>query len=316
MTDIKISTCGDHWLNPQEVIEQIRATHPNKPIVLDLGSEGASLRALGIIDIVTQTCNEQGRDLESVSIKSWPNLVETVPFQRADNHRISHFFWMADRYRDTPIASPTDQHLFALFIGRRTWPRMRIAYDLQRMLGQRFLLSMMRDGPYDSPYGINLDSEHVWGNDRDFKIWYSSPSVDSIDGHDFRDQYDGEQNTHADLLRHYHKFSIEIVCEAHTRGSCFFPTEKTVRPLAAGKPIMVYGPRGFLSRLRDLGFQTWNDFWNEDYDDLEGFDRWLAMRSQIQRLANCINSVPKMALDIAEHNRQHAKVLADRYRPQ
>jgi hypothetical protein len=40
------------------------------------------------------------------------------------------------------------------------------------------------------------------------------------------------------------------------------------------------------------------------------------MRSQIQRLANCINSVPKMALDIAEHNRQHAKVLADRYRPQ
>lgn len=316
MIDIKISTCGDHWLNPEEVIKQILATHPNEPIVLNLGSEGVSLRALGIIDIVTQTCDQQSRELESVSVKSWPNLVENVPFQRVDNHRISHFFWMSDRYRDTPMASPTNQHLFAVFVGRRTWPRMRIAYDMQSMLGQRCLISMMKHGPYDSPYGINLDSEHIWGNNEDFLRWYADPQTHSIDGHDFRDQYDTELNTHADILAHYHKFGIEIVCEAHTRGTCFFPTEKTVRPLIAGKPIMVYGPRGFLSQLRDLGFKTWNDLWDESYDELEGISRWIAMRSQISRLANCLDSVPNMALDIAEHNRIQARRLADQYRPQ
>lgn len=315
MIDIQISTCGDHWLNPEGVIEQIRATHPNQPIVLNLGSEGVSLRALGIIDIVMQTCDQQGRDPESVWIKSWPNFVEAVPFQRVDYHRMSHFFWMADRYRDLPVTEPTNQHLFAMFVGRRTWPRMRIAYDLQKMLGQRCLLSMMRDGPYDSDYGINLDNSHLWGNDPDFMSWYSAPAVDSIDGHDFRDQYDDKQNTHADLLRHYHRFGIEIVCEAHTRGSCFFPTEKTVRPLTAGKPIMVYGPRGFLGRLRDLGFKTWDDLWDESYDELEGISRWTAMRGQIHRLANCINAVPNMAMDIAKHNQEQARTLADQYRP-
>ena len=47
---------------------------------------------------------------------------------------------------------------------------------------------------------------------------------------------------------------------------------------------MVYGPRFFLSRLKDLGFNTFESLIDESYDLMQGPDRWDAMKKEIQRL--------------------------------
>lgn len=87
----------------------------------------------------------------------------------------------------------------------------------------------------------------------------------------------------------------------HTPGM-FFLTEKTGRVLISGQPFVIAANNGFLRRLHDLGFQTYDQLWNEDYDhiadaeqkldaiadlcaELCGFD-WAAHRSQLESIAN------------------------------
>ena len=50
MTTILVQICGDHWLNPQQVHEQLRLGHDQ--VIMDMNSEGASMTALGIADMI------------------------------------------------------------------------------------------------------------------------------------------------------------------------------------------------------------------------------------------------------------------------
>ena len=46
-------------------------------------------------------------------------------------------------------------------------------------------------------------------------------------------------------------------------------TEKTFKPIVLQQPFLIVGNRGALKYLRDYGFQTFGDLWDEDYDDLD-----------------------------------------------
>jgi hypothetical protein len=110
-----------------------------------------------------------------------------------------------------------------------------------------------------------------------------------------------------------YQFQIEMVCESYNIGDTFFPTEKTVRPISAGKPMLVYGPKHFLARLRALGFQTYNNCWSEDYDQFEGPARWKVIQQIITELINLNDFQRARLLDqaqnIAIYNRRHLAEL-------
>lgn len=59
------------------------------------------------------------------------------------------------------------------------------------------------------------------------------------------------------------------ICETGFNGDTFFLTEKTTKALFAGRVFVLFGPRHFLQNLRELGFQTFTDIIDEDYDDEE-----------------------------------------------
>ena len=140
--------------------------------------------------------------------------------------------------------------------------------------------------------------------------------ITSIDSHHVRDQYRPDCNTNLDLLQHYHKFDIEIVCESYTRGQTFFVTEKTIRPLCAGRPVLLYGPRHFLKNLRNLGFQTWGSVWDESYDNLEGPERWKAMQAVIKDLHNTQqNQIWQQCQSACLHNHKLVAELAQKRKP-
>jgi hypothetical protein len=104
-----------------------------------------------------------------------------------------------------------------------------------------------------------------------------------------------------------------MVCESYTIGDTFFPTEKTIRPISAGKPMLVYGPKNFLARLRALGFQTYGNCWSENYDQQEGPERWKAIQQIITELINLNDFQRAQLLDqaqnIAIYNRRHLAEL-------
>ena len=99
------------------------------------------------------------------------------------------------------------------------------------------------------------------------------------------------------------------MAESYTRGITFFPTEKTVRPLMAAKPFLVYGPKNYLENLHKLGFKTYQSLWDESYDCYEGPARWNAMKLVINSIMTLYSedrlSILQQAQKIAEYNRKH-----------
>jgi hypothetical protein len=317
MIQIPVHVAGDQWFNRDSVLEQLKQSQGTH-IELDLGAEGPSLGRLGIVDAVLST----GIGPAVVTVCNWPNSVENIPFHRKLHHRVSHFFWHHQLHNITDNFANTTDTIFGLFVGRRTFSRCKILYNVwnqYRHVACLSLMSSIAGLPWHNSTGVSVEQFGDWVNNfekDDFLHWWNTPPVASLDNVNINDQYSSQHDTNRSLLKYYNQFSIEIVCETYCYGDCFFPTEKTIRPIAAGKPFVVFGPVDFLKRLRLLGFETYNKFWDESYDNLEGVERWTAMQRvlsyiQQQHSRDWIDSVNT----IAENNRQVLKSVVTQYQP-
>lgn len=125
--------------------------------------------------------------------------------------------------------------------------------------------------------------------------------VNSKQGY-MKTNYNYEDN----LTAMYQDALIDVVSEAHVAGSTFFPTEKTFRPMWARRPFVVFGSENYLAYLRQMGFRTFGDFWDESYDGYTGRDRFRRMIELIDQLAQkSYNELESMWWDMAyslEHN--------------
>jgi len=325
MITIPIRTCGDHWINVDEVKLQLHTTNGVDDIELDFFCEGGSLEALGITPVVLNHCEQQKISPEKIVIANWPNSVEHIPFQRKYTPLMSHFFWFSERYWDDIIPS-THEYRFGYFVGRRTPSRATMLYELYHQYPNDFLLSVMGQlppMPWDTvPQGNYVEKLDHWvapSDQEQFAHWWRNCPVVSIDGRFVNDQYDPKFNTNQSLVSHYNRFDIELVAETFTLGNTFFPTEKTIRPLMAAKPMLVYGPKFYLKRLQNLGFKTYRDFWDESYDLVEGPERWQRMRTVIADFMSQ-ETVTQIEMVSAAHenalfNRQHLQKIVKQYRP-
>ena len=72
------------------------------------------------------------------------------------------------------------------------------------------------------------------------------------------------------------------------------------------KPMIVMASKNYLAYLRQLGFRTFADFWDEDYDGYEGADRYVRILDLIDSLAQrSIMDLEKMYWDMQytlDHN--------------
>lgn len=303
MIRIKIAVVGDKWCNRQQVIDNLLFHSDADEILFDVNTEGPSLHALGIVDTILETLKLTNIDIGHTWVDNWHNPVEIVPFRRFRQPGLSHFFWLSARYRHVDTDPTNIFHPAALFVGRATIERAVIMYDLYHHLPGEILMSLMHN------HGAQIDianTQHVsWMSGHDhtkFIDWWQDPPVVSLTSHTVRDQYDPQKNTNADLVRHYAKFAVEIVCETYCAGQTFFVTEKTIRPLTQSKAMLVFGPMRFLSGLRNLGFRTWHDIWDESYDNLCGPHRWKAMRSVLEKIIDCkLWADPEISC-IGQHN--------------
>jgi hypothetical protein len=320
MITIPVRVCGDHWINSQEVGYLLNQIAGKDTIELDFQAEGPGLAVLGILQIINQYCNNYRVDTKSIFINNWSNAAEPVPYTVANLHLRSHFFDRSQNYWLEQVVPSTHEHVLGFFIGRRTIPRLMAMHYLYHAYKNSSLLSCLSTVnalPWQQPpTGMNLDLIQHWvsaDSEKSFCQWCESDPVSSLDGHSIRDQYQQGINTNWDILQFYSKFDIELVSESYTRGDTFFPTEKTVRPIMAAKPMLVYGPKKFLLRLRQLGFETYHSLWDESYDQLEGPDRWHAIKHIIDSIMSWTHcrrlDLLQQADQIAMKNRQHLAAM-------
>ena len=79
------------------------------------------------------------------------------------------------------------------------------------------------------------------------------------------------------------------------------------------QPFIVVGVPGALKAMRDMGFKTFSDFWDESYDTIQ--DPNMRMRKLVQLTATIGSWTPDQILDfkrrvkpIVDHNYEQLKV--------
>jgi hypothetical protein len=115
----------------------------------------------------------------------------------------------------------------------------------------------------------------------------------------------------ADYTAHdYNTCAVEVVLETLFDDSRLHLTEKTLRPIACGKPFVLAATAGSLQYLRDYGFKTFSGLIDESYDTiLNNRHRLDAVLAEMQRINN-LDRDSKLQLfkqlhTIAKYNQTH-----------
>lgn len=122
----------------------------------------------------------------------------------------------------------------------------------------------------------------------------------------------------------YKNSLVSIITETNYELSELTATEKTWKPAKEKHPFIMVGAAGALRTMREFGFQTFDEFWDESYDEEQ--DPRIRMYRIVQVCREIGSWTPEQILDfkrrvkpILEHNynmlkRNSAKVVADRIR--
>jgi gas vesicle protein len=85
----------------------------------------------------------------------------------------------------------------------------------------------------------------------------------------------------------YKYIAVDIVVETVLNYPYPYISEKTLRPLACKRMLIVLGAPGTLKLLKSKGFVTFDDFINESYDDIQNtIDRFNAVEKEIKKICD------------------------------
>ena len=103
---------------------------------------------------------------------------------------------------------------------------------------------------------------------------------------------------------------IYIVTETNFEKDIFL-TEKICNPMAVLQPFIVFGAHGYLKYLRSFGFETFDGFIDESYDEIENNEeRYLKVCNEIERISNLpLEELHNWYISIKEKLIQYGKMM-------
>lgn len=102
---------------------------------------------------------------------------------------------------------------------------------------------------------------------------------------------------------------INIVTETTFEQNELFISEKIIKPIIGYQPFIVIGPYQYLKELKNLGFKSFSNFWDESYDEIiNPKERYFAIEKIILELNNKtideINEIYQKTKNICIYNRK------------
>lgn len=164
------------------------------------------------------------------------------------------------------------------------------------------MITGFRDLNYKSPFVIDLDvKEPTAITHRYMKTMFPTGII-----------YDQKKQKYGDNKDRLKTVYNDIFCDIVTESRFAQPTanfsEKVLRPMFYKKPFIMVGPPHTLHYLKEQGYKTFNDFWDESYDMQEDHE------SRLFSIFKLIDKINAMSIDelkniyekmtvILEHNR-------------
>jgi len=266
-------------------------------IELDIINEGHCLQFCGVYDILEMF------SFKSVTINTW-NILESHPQYIINTSmwdcwltRLKNFDFNYDYTWDKT-------KLFGCFYGRPSAPRLGIAGHLSKYHADKSIIKTKFDFSTE-------DTRKLFDLQRLFS-WDSS-AIDVVN--EFQNtQYStetyvkGHWSTNNPLSYLYKHFLIDLISEPTCQGNAFYPTEKVVRAMLCSRPFIAMCSKNYLIYLRQMGFKTFYDYWDEDYDGYNGKEKYFRILKLIDHIASLsFNELSEMYNDmqgILEHNQK------------
>jgi hypothetical protein len=290
-----ISGVNDKLWNQFEFIKYLVANQ-HRIIELNIVSEAVDLENLGVYQlldlfefkqVIINTCN---------------------PFEKHNQFEIRLIdptFWFNKIINiDSELHSWTQEKIFMCMYHRPTAGRLALAGHLNKNYNEQSIIHFSCDTHDNSLIHFEFDK----------LLSYDTASVESAadllkffpilqSGRDRHTKSNGYDYSDPLTLLYKH-ILVDIVGETHVSGRTFFPTEKTTRPILLKKPFITFASRNYMLYLRQLGFQTFNEFWDEDYDGFETRDRLL-------KIYQLVNDIANQPIDILEDMYQRMQPILD-----
>jgi hypothetical protein len=216
------------------------------------------------------------------------------------NSKNINFFPYSDK-QISELKSHKRNRLFLSYHGAPHPSRIMLLHELdKRNLLQYGLVSLLRkptDGDFEELRN-KIQSDDNWGEGGEY--FESAPhlldvSEDLSEGHNFKSlnkNYYSDNVVHHSLdfpYQHLKETFFNIVPETkfftiEENAKYIFVTEKTYKAVAT-QPFIVVGRPGILSHLKEHGFKTFPNMFDESYDEIE---------DNVERLNYIINQVEKL----------------------
>ncbi len=102
---------------------------------------------------------------------------------------------------------------------------------------------------------------------------------------------------------------VSVVSETLMDPGCLFFSEKIWKPISIGHPFIIIGSPYSLKKLQDMGYITFNEVWNESYDNIiSEADRVVAITKLVKSICSMSNkeldNIKKHIEPIVKHNKK------------
>lgn len=267
-----------------------------KDIVIQVNNEGHCLRYCGVYDILDMF------QFNSVELKTW-NILESHDVYTINT---SNWNWWLKNFKKFDLTFDytwNGEKLFGCFYGRPSATRLGIAAHLVKYHGANSIIRTKFDFSTEDSRKL-FDLQRLFSWDPNAINLVNSFNETTFNSEEY---IKGQWQTNNPLSYLYKDLLIDIVSEPTCQGTAFYPTEKIVRAMLCGRPFIAMCSKNYLIYLRQMGFKTFHDFWEEDYDGYDSKEKYV----RILKLIDCLATIPKDDLvsmynsmqDILTHNR-------------
>lgn len=300
MSYFQLDPSDDFVWNRADLLEFLVKNQGNA-IIINTHFEGCSLAENGVYDLLDLF------EFPSVTIQT-ANIFEQHPRYQIEYLRPLHFFNVPKETDYTEYHYWNRRHVFAGLYYRASWHRIGLFTHLYANYRDKSSVSF-RQNPHNEDSRKFFNIQKLFEIDPQSVTNFLSIRQDlpiRIEEHDTHRVGAGTIEISNGLAEYYPDFLIEIVSETFVNGRTFFPTEKTVRPMLLKKPFIIMGPKCYLIHLRQLGFKTFHEFWDEDYDGFNPRHRYMRILKLIDDLAKKtpeeLDDMYKRMQPILDHN--------------
>lgn len=272
---------GKIWRETEVVMDLVKASLQG-PVIVDLKNEGPCCQTVGLDNLLDLITEKFGFDKNSYTIVT-NNQLASSKYKELRKSFVELEF-VKQKAKQIQPAPSTLKKRFGMFVSRSNWLRLAIASYLYKNYQDHAYLTYHYDPKVDyhiPNFGLEDFLNKHWNEiDQVTEFCKNLPIRNSCFTYPILWNDEALQ-----LDWYYSNLFCDIVCETYYSGNVFFMTEKTMRSIIFRRPFLVQGPQWYLKNLKLLGFQTFDRWWDEGYDEDPWDYKYIALKKNIDFIA-------------------------------